>query len=169
MRSRNPLYLASLSAALLLGSACNEWGKQDEPEAGERPAEGVPAAEEVGQEAEKQPAGEPAGRRAAYEPFKAQKDETGQAFATRADAVIIGLERDIQQIRSQAGAKMTDQTRQQLQDVQEALTEAKNELQEVRTDTGTEMQPNRQSIAQKITEAQSQVTRAREQMAQPKM
>lgn len=188
---RNALALASICGLLLATSACETTEKKTTGEQAEAQQEIGQAAErtertveQAGKEVEqtaRQGAGEVrqgarevggaaeqmvAGR---YERFDAYEDETAAAFAARADAAISRLQKDLQQLRQKAGARMTDDIQDNVGDAQESLREAQTDLQEVRTGTGTIIDDGRLGVAMNINDAQRELSDAYEEIAEPQM
>jgi hypothetical protein len=173
------LILASTSGLLLSLSACETTEKRTADERTEVRQE----AEELGQEIRQggenvagktkeagKKIGEAAEEMAAgrYERFEAFEDETGQTFASRADAAIQRLEMDMQQMRGKTGPQM-DEAKDELDDAQEAINEAKKDLAEIRAETGTIIDDGRMGVTTNINQAQRQLSKAYDEMSEAKM
>ena len=174
---RKALILASTCGLLLPLAACERTERQTADERAEVRQEAREIGQEVRQggenvaqevrEANKK-IGEAAEEMAAgrYERFEAYEDESAQTFASRADAAIQRLETDLQQVRQKA---TSDDAKEQLEDAQEAINEAKKDLADVRGQTGTIIDDGRMGVAMNINQAQRQLTEAYDEMSEAKM
>ena len=92
-----------------------------------------------------------------YERFEALKNESHTAFASRADAAIGKLQADLDAARKRAGTSATKDMTENLTDADEALKEARKDLDEVRNKTGNVIDDGRIGVATAINKAQREL------------
>lgn len=104
-----------------------------------------------------------------YERFEALKNESHTTFATRADGVIAKLQADLDAARSRAGTGAAKDLAEDLADADEALKEARKDLDEVRNKTGNVIDDGRIGVATAINKAQRELDDAYGELDKAKM